>query len=155
MNYIHSEAIQDILNSIQEGRRILVLSQRREHCRLLMERLVSQGKKPFVLDGGVRKKDRLAIIDTIRSLPREEELVLIATGQYLGEGFDCPQLDTLFLVFPVAFKGKLVQYSGRLMRSFQGKNSVRVYDYVDGRMPLFKKMHAKRLKTYKEIGFLN
>ena len=80
-------------------------------------------------------------------------MLLVSTGQYLGEGFDCPQIDTLFLTFPVSFKGKLVQYVGRLLRSYEGKTLVRVYDYVDFQVPVLKKMFEKRRKTFKTLGF--
>jgi superfamily II DNA or RNA helicase len=79
--------------------------------------------------------------------------VIVATGQYLGEGFDSPRLDTLFLTFPVSFKGRLVQYTGRLMRAEVGKTTVRVYDYTDTRVPVLRAMHARRLTTYKALGF--
>jgi len=79
--------------------------------------------------------------------------VTVATVQYLGEGFDCPQLNTLFLAFPVSFKGRLVQYTGRLMRAHGGKTSVRVYDYADTRVPVLRAVHGRRLATYKSLGF--
>ena len=78
---------------------------------------------------------------------------MVATGQYLGEGFDCPQLDTLFLTFPMAFKGKLVQYTGRLMRTHEGKDRVTVYDYADSGVPVLNAMLQKRLRAYKALGF--
>ena len=80
-------------------------------------------------------------------------MLLVSTGQYLGEGFDCPKIDTLFLTFPVSFKGKLVQYVGRLLRSYEGKTLVRVYDYADFHVPVLKKMFEKRRKTFKTLGF--
>lgn len=144
----------DILAALSQGHRCLVLSERKEHCRSLAERFSAQGKTPFILDGGIRKKAREAILEAVRTLPSEEGLLLIATGQYLGEGFDCPQIDTLFLTFPVSFKGKLVQYVGRLMRSHEGKRGVRVYDYADVRVPVLKKIHGKRKKVYERLGFL-
>jgi superfamily II DNA or RNA helicase len=79
---------------------------------------------------------------------------VIATGQYLGEGFDCPQIDTLFLAFPISFKGKLVQYVGRTLRSYEGKERVQVYDYADVQVPVLRAMHLRRLKTYKTLGFI-
>ena len=89
-----------------------------------------------------------------RTTPADEPLVTSSQpGQYLGEGFDCPQLDTLFLAFPVSFKGRLVQYTGRLMRAHDGKTSVRVYDYADVRVPVLRAMHTRRLTTYKTLGF--
>lgn len=93
------------------------------------------------------------MMESIRRMPRERDLVVIATGQYLGEGFDCPQIDTLFLAFPVSFKGKLVQYVGRVLRDYEGKSDVVVYDYADLQVPVLKKMHLKRLKVYKSVGF--
>lgn len=80
-------------------------------------------------------------------------LVVIATGQYLGEGFDCPQIDTLFLAFPVSFRGKLVQYVGRALRPREGKSRVWVYDYADVHVPVLKRMHLRRLSTYRTLGF--
>ena len=144
----------DVLRALAEGRRCLVLSQRTEHCRVLARSLAEMGKAPFMLDGGATKKARVAMLETIQNRPREEELLVIATGQYLGEGFDCPQLDTLFLAFPVSFKGKLVQYTGRLMRQCEGKTVVQVYDYADTRVPVLKRMFEKRMKTYRALGFL-
>jgi len=94
-----------------------------------------------------------ALLDQIENTPADEPLVVIATGQYLGEGFDCPQLDTLFLAFPISFKGRLVQYTGRLMRAHEGKATIRVYDYADLRVPVLRAMHARRLTTYKTLGF--
>ncbi len=79
--------------------------------------------------------------------------MIVATGRYLGEEFDAPQLDTLFLAFPVSFKGRLVQYTGRLMRAEEGKTTVRVYDYADTRVPVLRAMHTRRLTTYKSLGF--
>jgi len=145
----------DVLRALADGRRCLVLSQRKEHCRALATSLAEMGKAPFTLDGGSTKKAREATLETIQTRPREEELLVIATGQYLGEGFDCPQLDTLFLAFPVSFKGRLVQYTGRLMRQYEGKTVVQVYDYADIRVPVLKRMFEKRMKTYRALGFLD
>jgi superfamily II DNA or RNA helicase len=79
--------------------------------------------------------------------------VLLATGSFLGEGFDCPPLDTLFLNFPIVFKGRLIQYVGRVLRSIDGKVRVEVHDYVDARVPVLARMHAKRLVAYASLGF--
>ena len=83
----------------------------------------------------------------------EQELLVIATGEFLGEGFDCPQMDALFLTFPVSFKGKVIQYVGRTLRSYQGKKSAWVYDYLDAKVPILSRMHNRRLKTYGTLGF--
>ncbi len=144
---------QDVLEALNRGRRCLILSHRREHCRRLAERLVLMGKTPFMLNGGQGKKERAAILNAIQETPQDKDLIVVATGQYLGEGFDCPQLDTLFLAFPVAFKGKLIQYVGRIMRDFPSKIIAEVYDYVDAQVPVLKHMFFRRQKTYKSQGF--
>jgi superfamily II DNA or RNA helicase len=143
----------DVLAAIGEGRRCLVLSQWKQHCRLLAEAIRSRGVMPLVLEGGLGKRARAALLEQIENTPAGEHLVVIATGQYLGEGFDCPQLDTLFLAFPLSFKGRLIQYTGRLMRNHDGKTTVRVYDYADIRVPVLRAMHARRLATYRKLGF--
>ena len=143
----------DVLAALAEGRRCLVLSQWKQHCHALAERLQSRDISTLMLEGGLGKRARAALLDQIENMPTDEPLVVIATGQYLGEGFDCPQLDTLFLTFPISFKGRLVQYTGRLMRAHDGKATVRVYDYADIRVPVLRAMHARRLATYKTLGF--
>ncbi|MEK6587541.1 MAG: DEAD/DEAH box helicase family protein, partial [Chloroflexota bacterium] len=143
---------EDVVRAVRENRRCLVLSERKEHCRLLSEHLAAKGILPLVVDGSVKKSIREAILDDVRTLPPEKEFVLIATGQYLGEGFDCPQADTLFLTFPISFKGKLIQYLGRIMRPYLGKTVAHVYDYADVSVPVLKQMHLRRLKTYAVLG---
>jgi superfamily II DNA or RNA helicase len=106
-----------------------------------------------VLDGGLGKKAGAEMLLAIATTSPDEELCVISTGQYLGEGFDCPQLDTLFLAFPVSFKGRIVQYAGPLLRTHDGKTTATVYDYADPAVPVLKKMHAKRLRGYKSLGF--
>jgi superfamily II DNA or RNA helicase len=93
------------------------------------------------------------MLASLQNTPSDRELVIVATGQYLGEGFDCPQVDTLFLAFPLSFKGKLIQYVGRVLRNHEDKTSVRVYDYVDTQVPILRKMYAKREKTYRLLSF--
>ena len=151
---VRNELIQqDVRQALSHGRRCLILSQWREHCRLLAGGLAESGKTPLVLEGTLGKKERMALLQRIQDTPREDDLAVIATGQYLGEGFDCPQIDTLFLAFPISFKGKLVQYVGRALRTYEGKEHVAVYDYADVQVPVLKAMHARRLKTYKALGF--
>jgi len=146
---------QDISEALKQGRRCLVLSQWNEHCQALAGKLTQKGKTPFVLSGTQGKKERAAILKSIQDTPQDKDLIVVATGQYLGEGFDCPQLDTLFLAFPVSFKGKLIQYVGRIMREYPSKNRVLVYDYRDSQVPVLNKMYANRMKTYKTMGFNN
>lgn len=143
----------DVLAALAEGRRCLVLSQWRQHCHELAEQLQSRGASPLILEGGLGKRARAALLDQIENTPPSDPLVVVATGQYIGEGFDCPQLDTLFLAFPISFKGRLVQYTGRLLRAHEGKATIRVYDYADVRVPVLRAMHARRLRAYKSLGF--
>jgi superfamily II DNA or RNA helicase len=131
----------------------LVLSHWKEHCELLADGLRQRGKTPLVLSGSLGKKKRSAILGSLQDMASDRELLIIATGQYLGEGFDCPQVDTLFLAFPLSFKGKLVQYVGRALRNYESKSSVKVYDYVDTQVPVLRKMYAKRQKTYRSLRF--
>lgn len=156
----------DVLEALARGRRCLVLSERKEHCRSLANRLATRGRTAFVLEGGLRRQARASLLEAIRSgawkgppAPGPEgalqsELLIIATGQYLGEGFDCPEIDTLFLTFPVSFKGKLIQYVGRTLRTYEGKCRVIVYDYADVQVPVLNRMLAKRLGTYQALGFV-
>jgi superfamily II DNA or RNA helicase len=143
----------DVCEALAQGRRCLVLSHWKEHCELLAAGLRKSGKTPLVLSGTLGKKKRSAMLNSLQDAAADKELLIIATGQYLGEGFDCPQVDTLFLAFPLSFKGKLIQYVGRALRSHKAKNSVRVYDYADTRVPILKKMYAKREKTYRSLRF--
>jgi superfamily II DNA or RNA helicase len=143
----------DVCHALTEGRRCLILSHWKEHCELLAAGLRERGKTPLVLSGTLGKKTRSAMLASLQNTPSDKELLVIATGQYLGEGFDCPQVDTLFLAFPLSFKGKLIQYVGRALRSHEDKSSVRVYDYVDTQVPILRKMYAKREKTYRLLNF--
>ena len=93
-------------------------------------------------------------MEAIHNTPLYEHRVILATGKYLGEGFDLPSLDTLFLVFPFSWRGSLIQYTGRLNRASQGKEEIRVYDYVDEKVPELSGMYRKRLKGYRALGFV-
>jgi superfamily II DNA or RNA helicase len=92
-------------------------------------------------------------MEAIHNVPPNEHRIILATGKYLGEGFDVPSLDTLFLVFPFSWKGMLTQYTGRLNRASSGKNEIRVYDYVDEQVPVLSRMYGRRLKGYRALGF--
>jgi superfamily II DNA or RNA helicase len=98
-------------------------------------------------------KDRRALGATLATVPDGEERLVLATGRYVGEGFDDARMDTLFLAMPVSWKGTLVQYSGRLHRLHFRKTEVRIFDYVDREVPLLLRMFEKRLRTYRAIGY--
>jgi superfamily II DNA or RNA helicase len=142
----------DVTAAVREGRNVLVLTQWTDHLDHLAAELSQRGMKPLVLRGGLGKKARAAVIDQLNADPAPTGQLLLATGSYLGEGFDSPSLDTLFLAFPLAFKGRVVQYIGRILRTNDIKTDVEVHDYVDPG-PVFRKMHSKRLATYTTLGF--
>lgn len=143
----------DVRDTVAAGRTCLVLTQRTAHIDALVAGLADLGIAALVLKGGLGKKARRAVTDAIESRSTSEGIVLVATGSYLGEGFDWPELDTLFLAFPIAFKGRVVQYVGRLLRAHEGKRSVQLHDYVDIRIPVLSRMHAKRIPAYRTLGF--
>ncbi len=145
--------VEDVMQALSDRRNCLVLSQWKEHVETLVELLREQGVDPIVLEGGMGKRKREERHARIGEVSADEKLVIVSTGQYIGEGFDCPQLDTLFLAFPAAFKGKLVQYTGRILRVHPGKQKAIVYDYVDAGVPVLKAMFARRLRAYRSLGF--
>jgi len=130
-----------------------VLTQRTEHIDAIVAGLGSLGDEALVLKGGLGKRARQAVGDAIADRDPNDGIILVATGSYLGEGFDWPELDTLFLAFPLAFKGRVVQYVGRLLRTHEGKHRVELHDYVDSRIPVLDRMHTKRLPAYATLGF--
>lgn len=143
----------DLLKALEARRSPLVLTERTEHLEELEKRLKGFAKNIFVLRGGMGKKQRQALMTKIATLPDSEERVLLATGRYIGEGFDDSRLDTLFLVIPISWKGTLQQYVGRLHRCHQGKSVLQVYDYVDQEVPMLRRMFQRRLRGYKAIGY--
>lgn len=143
----------DIHRALAAGRTCLVLTQRTVHIDAIVEGLAALGDTALVLRGGLGKRARQAVADALAASDPHEGLVLVATGSYLGEGFDWPELDTLFLAFPLAFKTPVVQYVGRLLRAHEGKHHVELHDYVDSRIPVLDRMHTKRLPAYAALGF--
>ena len=143
----------DLLTALEEGCSPLLLTERTEHVDGLADRLKGFARNVIVLKGGTGKKERKALAEKIASIPDGEERVLIATGKYIGEGFDDARLDTLFLAMPISWRGTLQQYAGRLHRLHDNKKIVRIYDYVDVNVPMLTRMFEKRLKGYKAIGY--
>ncbi|MCI3920445.1 helicase [Paenibacillus sp. TRM 82003] len=139
----------DLLKSLEEGRSPILLTERTAHVEYFEKRLMGFAKNVIVLRGGMGKKQREALREQIQSIPDHEERVFIATGKLVGEGFDDSRLDTLFLVHPISWKGTLQQYVGRLHRTHQNKNEVRVYDYVDIQVPMLMSMY----KGYQAMGY--
>jgi len=144
----------DVLNAVADGRNPIILTQRKDHISTLAALINNQCvANVIVLDGAATSKQKLATLNAIASIPEDEQLVLIATGKYVGEGFDCPRLDTLFLAMPVSWKGILSQYAGRLHRLYPGKNNVIIYDYIDVHVALLERMYHKRAAAYGSIGY--
>jgi superfamily II DNA or RNA helicase len=143
----------DVLNALEAKRSPLILTERKEHALLLAERLARFARNVIVMHGGMGVKKRQKMVEQIEGVSDDEERVLIATGRYIGEGFDDARLDTLFLTMPISWRGTLAQYAGRLHRLHPGKREVIIYDYVDGTMPVLARMSAKRNRGYKALGY--
>jgi superfamily II DNA or RNA helicase len=148
----NQQIVSDIVAVINQGRTPLVLTNRTDHLEQLAEGL-SGIENVFILRGGLGKKQRQAITVQMASIPEGVPRVLLATGSYIGEGFDDSRLDTLFLAMPISWRGTLQQYVGRLHRIHHGKKLVRVFDYVDARVPMLARMFEKRLRGYRAIGY--
>ena len=145
--------VQDVLASVEQGRNPIILTERKEHVNQLYKLLANKAANVFCLVGGVSQKHNREVIDKIFAIPATEPLVIVATGKYVGEGFDLPRLDTLFLAMPISWKGTVQQYAGRLHRIVEGKDEVQVYDYVDVYEPMLETMYQRRLKGYAAIGY--
>jgi superfamily II DNA or RNA helicase len=143
----------DVFNNLSEGRSPIILTERKEHLELLKGMLVGSVENLVVLHGGMRAPQRREMLQKLFNTRETETRVILATGPYIGEGFDDPRLDTLFLAMPFSFKGKTVQYAGRLHRQRESKKEIRIYDYVDNKMPIIEKMYKRRLKAYKSLGY--
>ncbi len=143
----------DVVRTLEEKRSPILLTERRDHLEHFAERLQSFTRHLVVLHGGMKPRERREVIARLAAIPAGEERLLIATGRYIGEGFDDARLDTLFLALPVSWKGTLIQYTGRLHRLHPGKTEVRIYDYVDRAVPMLMKMFGKRLRGYRVIGY--
>jgi superfamily II DNA or RNA helicase len=143
----------DILHALEAGRSPVVITERTAHLETLAARLERFAKHVVVLRGGQSEKQRRAIVNQLATIPETEERVIVATGRYLGEGFDDSRLDTLFLTMPIAWKGTLAQYAGRLHRLHDAKRDVIICDYVDNGVPVLARMAAKRRNGYQAIGY--
>lgn len=155
---VHSERrnqliCSDVIKAIEAGRSPLVLTERTEHLDLLAETLRSKVPHVITLKGGMGKPLLLAALDVLQTVPASEGRVLIATGAFIGEGFDDPRLDTLFLTMPVSWRGTIAQYVGRLHRLFEGKRTVQVYDYADLEIPMLSRMFDRRCAGYEAVGY--
>ena len=145
--------IQDVITAVKQGRKPIILTERTDHVKILADRLKSHIANVIPMTGGLGQKKSRELFQAVAEIPEYESFVLIATGRYVGEGFDMPRLDTLFLVMPISWTGTVQQYAGRLHRLFEGKREVQIYDYVDAHVAMLEKMYQKRLKSYAAIGY--
>lgn len=145
--------VKDILSALENNRSPLVITERKAHLEFLSEELSKHVVNLFVLHGRISPRKRKEQIERISQLPDTEERLIIATGRFLGEGFDDPRLDTLFLTMPISWKGTLSQYAGRLHRLHHAKKDVIIYDYVDSEIPMLTRMSEKRIRGYRSLGY--
>lgn len=145
--------LNDVIASLEEGRSPILLTERKDHLEFFAERLEKFARHLVVLHGTMTARARKAAKAQLADIPADQERLVLATGRYIGEGFDDARLDALFLALPVSWKGTLVQYTGRLHRLHPGKTEVRIYDYVDRQVPMLLRMFEKRLRGYRAIGY--
>jgi superfamily II DNA or RNA helicase len=143
----------DVLSALEAGRSPVIITERKDHVDILAERLSGFAKNVIVLRGGMGVRERRAALQALAQIPDDEERVLVATGRYLGEGFDDARLDPLFLAMPISWRGLLAQYAGRLHRLHPAKREVVIYDYVDSHEPMLSKMATKRRAGYQSLGY--
>ncbi|WP_320970120.1 TOTE conflict system archaeo-eukaryotic primase domain-containing protein [Bacteroides nordii] len=143
----------DVCKVLDEGRSPIVLTSLTSHVVILSAMLADCCKNVITLIGSESVKEKRLKMEHLQNVPKEEALVIIATGKYVGEGFDCPRLDTLFLALPISWKGIVAQYAGRLHRNYPGKELVQVYDYIDIHVPMCDVMYKRRLKGYASVGY--
>ena len=149
----NAQIVRDVCAALQSGRTPIVLTERRDHAEALYESLKGQAEHSLLLLGSDSQKEKREKLAALRDVPENESLLIVDTGKYIGEGFDEPRLDTLFLAMPFSWQGTLAQYVGRLHRNYSGKQEVRVYDYVDLHVPVLERMVQKRLKGYAQLGY--
>ncbi|WP_302397706.1 TOTE conflict system archaeo-eukaryotic primase domain-containing protein [Eggerthella sinensis] len=145
--------VDDAANALEQGRTPLVITKRKEHAARLANMLEAEGRTVFTLTGEGTAQEKKSRAQAVRDMPNGERFAIVATGSYLGEGFDEPRLDTLMLAAPASWEGVITQYSGRLHREHEGKSEVIVYDYIDTSVPMLERMYKKRLRTYKKLGY--
>jgi superfamily II DNA or RNA helicase len=143
----------DVLEALEAGRSPVVLTERKDHLGYLEGRFSHFVRNLVVLKGGMSAVERKAS-EVVLAASNDQERLILATGRYIGEGFDDQRLDTLFLTMPISWKGTLAQYVGRLHRRHEGKMQVLVVDYVDEGVPLLARMAGKRRAGYRALGYI-
>ncbi|WP_352421829.1 DEAD/DEAH box helicase family protein [Proteiniphilum sp.] len=150
----NQQIVRDVLDAVENNRTPIILTQRKDHVTILSDMLKTRTNANVIVlvgtDSAKKKREHASLLVDISPA---EKLIIVATGKYIGEGFDYPRLDTLFLASPIAWKETLAQYAGRLHREYPGKKDVIVYDYVDIHIPVLERMYHKRLTGYAQIGY--
>lgn len=146
--------IGDIMKVLEEGRNPLLLTERRENLDYFARELGRCLENIIILHGGMSAKQKRETSEAVKADTEKGNRLILATGKFVGEGFDDPRLDTLFLAMPFSWSGTLTQYAGRIHRSYPGKSEVRIYDYVDERIPMLKKMFDRRMQGYRSLGYV-
>ena len=144
---------EDVLHAVAQGRSILLLTERTEHLESLAAKLIPRAPHAVVLRGGLGRRELRAALNRLTSAPPDRPPLLLATGRFVGEGFDHSRLDTLFVTLPVSWQGTIAQYVGRLHRLHEGKREVRVYDYADLEVPMLSRMFERRCRGYESVGY--
>jgi superfamily II DNA or RNA helicase len=145
--------LDDVIGALEQGRSPILLTERKDHLEYFAAQLSRIARHVVVLQGGMSSLARRKMTQQLAAIPDTEERLVLATGRYIGEGFDDARLDTLFLALPVSWKGTLIQYAGRLHRLHQAKQEVRIFDYVDHEVPVLWRMFQKRLRGYRGLGY--
>ena len=145
--------VEDVVAAINSGRSPIILTERSEHVAVISKMLEGRCSNILKITGSLSVKEKRDVMQRLEELPADSNFAIVATGKYIGEGFDFPRLDTLFLAMPIAWKGKVAQYAGRLHRLYKGKDEVLIYDYIDVHIPVLERMYHKRIKGYAAIGY--
>ncbi len=145
--------VKDVVEALEDDRSPIVLTSLTAHVSILANLLKPHCKNVITLVGSESTKEKREKMEILNTIPANEPMVIVATGKYVGEGFDCPRLDTLFMALPVSWKGIVAQYAGRLHREYSTKKDVRIYDYIDFHVSMFDQMFRRRMKGYSAIGY--
>ncbi len=149
----NTQIIEDVLGAIEAGQSPLILTERRDHLKVLADLLQPYIQNIIVLKGGMGRKQQRILQDQLSNVPEDDPRVILSTGRYLGEGFDDARLDTLFLTLPISWRGTLAQYAGRLHREYDQKKEVIIFDYLDEKAHTLARMFEKRKRGYKALGY--
>ena len=147
------QIVADAVDCVKKGRTPVLMTKYREHAETLYGLLQGVADHVFLLQGGKSLKARAELREKMAAVVRDESMIMVATGQYVGEGFNYPRLDTMLMAMPISFEGNVEQYAGRLNRDYEGKKDVIIFDYIDQHVPVLERMYHRRLRTYMKIGF--